>query len=72
MYDHPHPRYLDYNHKRRLKSLNQDFHDGILTCKHDFIDIEHLSRLRSQILIVMIFRIFSFDVDFVNVFKTMS
>ena len=56
MYDHPHPCYLDYNQKGRLKTLNQVFHDGNPTCKHDFFGLEHLSRFRSHILVVMIFR----------------
>ena len=34
------------------------------TCKHDFLDIYHLSRIYNYILIVIIFRYFSFDVEF--------
>ena len=44
-------------------------HDINHTCKHDFIDLEHLSRFRNHILIVMIFRHSSFDVNFVTIFK---
>ena len=36
-----------------------------------FVDLEHLSRFRSYILIVMIFRYSSFEVDFVTIFKMM-
>ena len=72
MYDLPNPCYLDFNQKRRSKPLNQDFHDGNPTCKHDFIDLEHLSRLRSYISIVMIFRYSSFDVNLTTIFKMMS
>ena len=57
MYDLPHPCYLDHNQKGRSKPLNQDFHDGNPTCKHDFIDLEPLSRFRSHISIVMFFGI---------------
>ena len=71
MYDHPHPCYLDHNHKRRLKPLNLDFHDGNPTCEHEFIDLGNLSRFRTHILIVMIFRYSSFDVDFVTIFIMM-
>ena len=49
--------------------INQDFHDENPTCKDDFIDLEHLSRFRNHILIVMIFRYSSFDVDFMTIFK---
>ena len=69
MYDHQHPCYLDHNQKGRLKPLNQDFHDGNPTCEHDFTDLEHLSRFRNHILIVMIFGYSSFDVDFVTFFE---
>ena len=44
-------------------------HDINNTCKHNFIDLEHLSRFRNQILIVMIFRHSSFDVNFLTIFK---
>ena len=71
MYDFPHPSYLDHYHKRRLKPLNQDSHDGNPTRKDDFLDLEHLSRSRNYILIVMIFRYSSFDVDFVTLSKMM-
>ena len=70
MYDLPHPCYLDYNQKARLKPLKQDFNDGNRICKLDFIDLEHLSRFRSYILIVIIFR-YSSDVDFVTIFEVM-
>ena len=69
MYGHPRLCYLDHTQKGRLKPLNQDFHKGNPTCKHGFIDLEHLSRFRSHTLIVMIFRYSSFDVDFVTIFK---
>ena len=39
------------------------------TCKHDFINLEHLSRFHNHILIVMILRYFSFDVDPITIFK---
>ena len=71
MYDLLHPCYLDHNQKGRLKPLNQAFHERNPTCKHDFIDLEQLSRFRNHILIVMIFRYSSFDVDFVTIFKMM-
>ena len=64
MYDHPHPCYLDHNQQGNLKPLNQDLHDINHTCKLDFTDMEHLSRFRSHILIVMIFRQSPFVVDF--------
>ena len=71
MYDFSHPCYLDHNHKGRLKPIKQDFHDGNPTCKHDFIDLEHLSRFRNHILIVMIFLYSSYDFDFVTFFNRM-
>ena len=71
MYDHPHPRYLDHSQRGKLKPLNQDFHDTNHTCKHDFIDLEHLSRFRSHVLIVMISRQSLLDVYFVTIFKMM-
>ena len=69
MYDHPHHCYLEYNQKGRLKPLNQEFHEGNPTCKHDFIDFRHLSRNRSHISIAMVCRYSPFDVDFVTIFK---
>ena len=72
MYDHPHPCYLEHRQQGKLKPLNQDFHDINHTCKHAFIDLEHLSRFRRHILIVMIFRHPPFDVDFVTIVKMMS
>ena len=69
MYDLPHPCYLDHSQRGRLKPLNQGFSDANPTRKHDFIDPEHLSRFRSQILIVIVFRHSPFDVDFVTLFK---
>ena len=71
MYEKPHPCFLDHNQKGRLKTSTQDFYYGNPTCKHDFIDLEHLSRFRNYILIVMIFRYSSFDVDFVIIFEMM-
>ena len=71
MYDHPHPCYLDYSQQGELKPLNQNFYDIKPTFKHDFIAFELLSRFRSHILIVMIFRYSPFDVDFVTVFEKM-
>ena len=71
MFDHPHPYYLDHNHKGRLKPLNQDFHDRNPTCEHDSINIEHSSRFRNHISVVMIFRYSSFDIDFAAIFKMM-
>ena len=71
MYDLPHICYLDHNQKGRLKPLNQEFHDGNRTCKHDFIDLEHLSRFSNHLLIVMTFRYTPFDVDFVIILKMM-
>ena len=71
MYDHPHTCYLDHNQKRRLKPLNQDFYDGSPTCKQYSIDLEHFSRFRKHILIVMILRHSPFDVDFVTIFGMM-
>ena len=47
-------------------------YDMNYACKHDFIKIEHLSRTFNYILIVMIFRYFSFDVDLITNFKVMS
>ena len=63
MYDHSHLCYLGHNHKGKLKPLNQHFHDVNHTCKHDLIDLEPLSRFRSNILIFMIFRHSPIDVD---------
>ena len=40
--------------------------------KHDFVNLEPLSRFHNHILIVMIFRYFSFDVNPITVFKLMS
>ena len=47
-------------------------HDIKQTCKHDFIDLERLSRLRNHILIVTIFQYLSFDVDLFAVFNVME
>ena len=57
MYDHPHPCYLDHSQQGMLKPLNQKFHDINHTCKNDFVDLEHLSRFRSHVLIVISFGI---------------
>ena len=38
-------------------------------CKQDFHNLEHLSRFHNHILIVMIFRHFSFEVCFVTIIK---
>ena len=43
MYDRPHLRYSNHSQKRRLKPLNQNFHDGDPTCKQDFLDFQYLS-----------------------------
>ena len=72
MYDLPQLCYLDHNQKGRFKPLNQGFHDKNHTCEHNFIDLEHLSRFRSYILIVIIFRHSPFDVDFITTFEMMS
>ena len=71
MYVHPHHCHLEYNQKGRLKPLNQEFNEGNPACKHDFIDLTLLSRFRSHILIVIIFRYSPFDADFVTIFKMM-
>ena len=55
MYDHTNPCYLDHSQQGKLKASNQDLHDINHTFKHDFIDLEHLSRIHGYILIVMIF-----------------
>ena len=47
-------------------------HDVVHTCKHDFIDLYHLSGACNYILIVMIFRYFSIDVEPINNFEVMS
>ena len=39
-------------------------------CKHDFLDLHNLSRFHDHILIVMIFRYFSFEVCFVTIIKS--
>ena len=39
-------------------------------CKHDFLDLHNLSRFLDHILIVMIFRYFSFEVCFVTIIKS--
>ena len=39
-------------------------------CKHDFLEIHNLSRFHDHILIVMIFRCFSFEVCFVTIIKS--
>ena len=39
-------------------------------CKHDFPDLHNLFRFHDHILIVMIFRYFSFEVCFVTVNKS--
>ena len=39
-------------------------------CKHDFPDLHSLSRFHDHILIVMIFRYFSFEVCFVTIIKS--
>ena len=39
-------------------------------CKHDFLDLHNLSRNHDHILIVMIFRYFSFEVCFVTIIKS--
>ena len=44
-------------------------HDINHTCKQDFVDVEHLSRFRYDVLIVMIFRYSPFDVEFITIFK---
>ena len=44
-------------------------HDINHTCKHGFIDLQHLSRFRNHILIVMIFRLSPFDVEIITIFK---
>ena len=44
-------------------------HEINLTCKHDFLDLEHLSNFRNDFLIVLIFRYFSFDADLITIFK---
>ena len=41
-------------------------------CKHDFLDLYHLSRFHNLILIAMIFRHFFFEVCFVSIIKVMS
>ena len=40
------------------------------TCKHDFINLEHLSRFRNNILIVMFLRYLFFDVNPISIFKS--
>ena len=40
-------------------------HDINQTCKNDFFDLYHLSRICNFILIFMIFWYFSFDVDLI-------
>ena len=59
MFDLPHPCYLDHNQEGRSKPLNQDYYGGNRKCKLDLIDLEHLSRIRRNILSVMTFRFFS-------------
>ena len=39
-------------------------------CKHDFLDLHSLSIFHDHILIVMIFRHFSFEVCFVTIIKS--
>ena len=39
-------------------------------CKHDFLDLHNLSTFHDHILIVMIFRYFSFEVCFVTIIKS--
>ena len=39
-------------------------------CKHDFLDLHNLSRNHDHILIVSIFRYFSFEVCFVTIIKS--
>ena len=40
------------------------------TCKHDFINLEHLSRFHKYILIVMFLRYLFFDVNPISIFKS--
>ena len=46
-------------------------HEMNHACKHDFVNIEHLSRLQNNILIVMTCRYFPFDVNPITIFKVM-
>ena len=39
-------------------------------CKHDFLDLHNLSRFYDHILIVMIFRYFSFELCFFTIIKS--
>ena len=40
------------------------------TCKHDFINLEHLSRIHNYILIVVFLRYLFFDVNPISIIKS--
>ena len=47
-------------------------HDINYACKHDFINLEHLSRFYNYIFDSHDFSVFSFEVCFVTIIKVMS
>ena len=46
--------------------------DKNYACKHDFINLDHLSRFHNHIFVSHDFSVFSFEVCFIAIIKVMS